>query len=283
MSSDQAAQASHTGRGLPERPRSPMARRVEVLGSPFDPVTEAHALERTLDWCRNPGDAARIVVTVNAAILMMMRRDARLTEAVQNADLVVADGAPVVWASRWLGQDLPGRVTGVDLMVQLLEEGKRSGLRIFLLGTTPVRLDTLSQVIKSRYPGIEIVGSRHGYFGPDEHEHVVKLIRDSAPQLLLLGMPAPMKEVWCEKYRDALGAPVVLGVGGAFDVLGGYVTRAPSWMQSAGLEWTWRLMKEPRKLWKRYLLTNSEFVIVLFQALARRALSRGRSGRRTVE
>jgi N-acetylglucosaminyldiphosphoundecaprenol N-acetyl-beta-D-mannosaminyltransferase len=105
-----------------------------------------------------------------------------------------------------------------------------------------------------------VAGFRDGYFGPPDHAEVVERIRDAAPHLLFVGMPSPFKETWCERHRAALDVPVIMGVGGSFDVLAGYVRRAPRLVQSAGLEWSWRLAMEPRKMWKRYLVTNAEYL-----------------------
>lgn len=243
---------------------------VSLLGCDFHAVTEEQALAAILGRCRSGDRATNIVITVNAAILVMMRRDPRLRSAVAAGDLVVADGTPLVWASRLLGAPLPGRVTGVDLMGRLLDAGQAQGLRVFLLGTTQERLDRLVEVVRERYPGIVVAGTRNGYFGPTQYAEVAAQVREARADLLLVGMPAPMKEIWCEQHREALATPVVLGVGGAFDVLAGYVRRAPVWMQNAGLEWLWRLILEPRKLWKRYLVTNSQFLALLAVASAKR-------------
>jgi N-acetylglucosaminyldiphosphoundecaprenol N-acetyl-beta-D-mannosaminyltransferase len=218
------------------------------------------------------------VVTVNVAILMMMRSNDKLAEAVRGADLIVADGTPLIWVSRWLGTPLPERVSGVDLMQCLLQAGAKHRLRVFLLGTTQQRLDTLIHVIDERYPGTQIVGARNGYFTAGEYPEVVRQIRDSRPDLLLVGMPAPFKEIWCEEQRNSLQVPAVLGVGGAFDVVAGFVSRAPNTIQGIGLEWLWRLIMEPRKLWKRYLITNSQFVGLLAKELLTRRLSKKLAG-----
>jgi N-acetylglucosaminyldiphosphoundecaprenol N-acetyl-beta-D-mannosaminyltransferase len=167
-----------------------------------------------------------------------------------------------------LGAELPEKVSGVDLMRRLLEAGNERALSIFLLGTTQERLDVLERVIRAKYPNVTIAGTRNGYFKAPDYPDVTKQIRDAKADLLLVGMPAPFKEIWCEEQREALATPAILGVGGAFDVLAGFVPRAPRLMQEAGLEWAWRLAMEPRKLWKRYLVTNSSFIALLGRTLA---------------
>jgi len=121
-------------------------------------------------------------------------------------------------------------------------------------------VDELVRRCARDYPGLTVAGARDGYFGPQDHESVVADISRRAPHMLFVGMPSPFKETWCERNRAALGAPLIMGVGGTFDVLAGYVRRAPAALQSAGLEWAWRLAMEPRKMWKRYLVTNSEYL-----------------------
>lgn len=242
---------------------------VHFLDCRFDALTEAETTSRIFDWATGPR-RSHVIVTVNVAILMMMMRDSQLAGACRNADLVVADGAPLIWLSRALGMALPERVSGVDLMARLLEEGNRRGLRIFLLGAQEECLLRLVRHVRERYAGITIAGYRHGFFEASEHADVVRQVRESKADVLLIGMPAPFKEVWCDRWRDELRTPTILGVGGAFDVLAGLVPRAPKWMQAAGLEWTWRLLQEPRKLWKRYLVTNTKFIVLAALLLWRR-------------
>jgi N-acetylglucosaminyldiphosphoundecaprenol N-acetyl-beta-D-mannosaminyltransferase len=126
-----------------------------------------------------------------------------------------------------------------------------------------------------QYPGLEIAGFRDGYFGPRDHAGIVEEIRSSRAHLLFVGMPSPFKEIWCERHRQRLNVPVIVGVGGSFDVLAGFVRRAPLWLQSPlGLEWFWRLLMEPRRLWKRYLISNSRFIWLASQEILARRLGR---------
>src|SRR5215204_1468905 len=141
-----------------------VSRRVRILGCGFDPITELEAVKTILGWCDTQPRETHTIVTVNVAILMMMRSHQQLRDAVAQANLVVADGTPLIWASKWLSAKLPERVTGVDLMERLLREGARCNLRVFLLGTTQERLAVLTAVIRERFTGIQVVGSRNGYF-----------------------------------------------------------------------------------------------------------------------
>jgi len=229
------------------------------------------AVERCVEWCRPPR-TPHTVLTANAAILCMKRRDRALDAACRNADLVVPDGASVVWAARLAGAPLPERIAGVDFMVELLSAAARHRLRVYLLGARHEVVATLAERCERDHPGLVVAGWRDGYFGEAEHLAIVEEIRKSRADLLFVGMPSPFKETWCERHRRALDVPVIMGVGGSFDVLGGYIRRAPRWLQALGLEWFWRLCMEPRKLWKRYLLTNSEFLWLTLGLVARRRL-----------
>jgi N-acetylglucosaminyldiphosphoundecaprenol N-acetyl-beta-D-mannosaminyltransferase len=247
--------------------------RAELLGLSFDAVTMETAVARCLEFCRAPR-ASHVVITANASHLCMMRHNAELAAACRAAHLTVADGMPVVWALRGSGQPAPERVPGVDLMDRLLAAAAKHTLSIYFLGATREVIQTLAKNSLIRYPGLEIAGFRDGYFGPKDHQAIVEEIRASGAHILFVGMPSPFKETWCQRYRERLDVPVIMGVGGSFDVLAGYVRRAPRWMQSAGLEWFWRLLMEPRKLWRRYLTTNSEFIWLAGREIVARRLGR---------
>lgn len=235
--------------------------RAELLGLPFDTVTMQGAVDRCLAWCEGPR-APHTVITANSAIVCMMRRDPVLRWACLNGDLILPDGMSVVWTARLSRQALRERVAGIDLMQRLLEEGDRRKLSVYFLGAKPAVVSELASLCAERYPGLVVSGYRDGYFKPADHSAIVEEIRGKAPHLLFVGMPSPFKEIWCEQSRERLNVPVIMGVGGSFDVLSGHVSRAPRWMQSMGAEWSWRLMMEPRKMWLRYLTTNSEFLVL---------------------
>jgi len=180
--------------------------------------------------------------------------------ACRSGDLIVADGVPVVWTARLAGVSLPERVAGVDLTVRLLAEGASRGLSVYFLGARPEVIQSLVKYCSLHHPGLKVAGYRDGYFRPADHESIVAEIAGLAPHMLFVGMPSPFKETWCQRHRKALGVPVIVGVGGTFDVLTGYVRRAPRFLQAVGMEWSWRLAMEPRKMWRRYLRTNTEFL-----------------------
>jgi N-acetylglucosaminyldiphosphoundecaprenol N-acetyl-beta-D-mannosaminyltransferase len=248
--------------------------RSELLGSPFDRATMSAALERCLSWCRGPRQS-HTVVTLNASHICMMRRDPELERASHAGDLILADGMSVVFTLRAAGMPLPERVAGVDLMARLLELAGRERLRVFFLGARREVVAKLAEDSARRHPGLLVAGLRDGYFSAADHDAIVEEIRASAPHMLFIGMPSPFKEVFAERHRARLQVPVIMGVGGSFDVLAGFVKRAPRWVQRIGMEWSWRLLMEPRKLWKRYLTTNSEYVwLAAREVLARRLRGR---------
>src|SRR5438874_767343 len=245
----------------------------ELLGLSFDAVTIETAVARCLEFCRGP-PSSHTVITANASHLCMMRHDPELALACRAADLTVADGMSVVWALRASGQPAPERVAGVDLMARLVAAAGEHRLRVYFLGARREVVTALVETIRVQNPGIETAGFRDGYFGPDDHLGIVEEIRASRADILFVGMPSPFKETWCERHRQCLEVPVIMGVGGSFDVLAGFVKRAPRWAQALGLEWLWRLLMEPRKLWKRYLTTNVEFVWLAGREIVARRLGR---------
>jgi N-acetylglucosaminyldiphosphoundecaprenol N-acetyl-beta-D-mannosaminyltransferase len=246
---------------------------VTVLGCPIGPLT----MEQTLAWCLDAcwsNRPAAILLTANASHLVDMQRNPQLQQACLAADLITADGMSIVWASRMLGQPLPERVTGVDLLTQLLGRCEQHGLRIFFLGAKPEVLDRFLAVCTAKHPKLQVAGWRDGYFPATEDDAVVRQIAASRPDILFVAMPSPFKDMWCQRHRDRLGTRLIIGVGGSFDVLAGIVPRAPSWMQRAGLEWSWRLLREPRRLWRRYLFGNSRFISLVIKNWAASRLSR---------
>ena len=217
---------------------------------------------------------------VNAAKLVNMRRNEELRADVLSSDLVLADGMAVVWASRILGRPLPERVAGIDLMMGMLARGNSAGHRVYCLGATPEVLDAVVTRIRREYPGLTVAGSHHGYFKEADEARVAANIAAAQPDILLIAMTSPRKERFLSRWSRDLAVPVCHGVGGSFDVFGGYVQRAPERWQRLGLEWLYRVKQEPRRLWKRYFTTNSAFVAMVAGALFRQQLARIRPAAR---
>jgi len=241
--------------------------RVRVLNGSFDQVTIAEAVDVVAAMIRT--GTRGYVATVNVAILMMMRSDPRLQAYVDRAALVVADGQPIVVASRGTSRPLPERVAGVDLLEALLARAARDGFRVYLLGARPTVLRAAARRMQDRWPGLELCGMADGYFPADEAPARACAVARSAPDMLVVAMGVPRQEYFVETHWDQLGATVVIGVGGSLDVLGGVRSRAPRILQRLSLEWLFRLAKEPRRLWKRYLSTNSQFLWLMLRELIR--------------
>ena len=234
-----------------------VVQRVRLLNGEFDPLTLAQTVDSVF---RMFHDARRgWLCTVNVAILMMMRADPRLQGFVDRAALVVADGQPIVWCARWFGNSLPERVAGVDLIDALCARAARDGKRVYLLGATHEVVSEVAQRLKDRHQGLGI-DFGDGYFTRDECASRADSVREARTDILFVGMGVPRQEHFLEEQWDRLGVGMAIGVGGSFDVLSGLRARAPGWMQRSGMEWLFRLAQEPRRLFKRYLVTNIQFV-----------------------
>lgn len=206
------------------------------------------------------------LVFLNALKVYEIARDERMAKAMQEAELILADGVPVLWASRIFGRPLPGRVNGTDLFELLLCAAEGRKKRIFLLGSTQTNLERLIVTLKKRYPHLIIAGWRNGYFTDDEDEEVIAEINKARPDILFIGISSPKKEIWANKFKHRLDVSVIQGVGGSFDVLAGIVPRAPRWAQKSGLEWLDRVIREPRRMFWRYAKSNSIFIFLVFKA-----------------
>ncbi len=228
-----------------------------LFGIPIHALTMTEALER-IDHAITSRGRLQIGV-VNAAKIVNMHRDKALQEDVLSSDLIVADGMSVVWASRLLGQPLPERVAGIDLMLRMLERGNQRGYRVYCLGATDEVLRKTTEQIAADYPNVIIAGQRNGYFSVDEERAVADDIKAARPDILFVAMTSPKKEQFLARWSEELAIPVCHGVGGSFDVVAGKVERAPERWQALGLEWLYRVKQEPRRLWKRYLVTNIIF------------------------
>lgn len=234
-----------------------------LFGVSVDCLTMEETVARCIALIRSRSAAHHVVL--NAGKVVLMTDHPRLREAIRRSDLVSADGQAIVWASRWLGTRLPERVTGIDLMERLLVEAERNQWAVYLLGATPQILAKFGEVVRRRLPGLAIAGAHHGYFEDDAR--MASEVRDSGARLLFVAMPSPRKEYFIADQADRLGPIFTMGVGGSFDVWAGLTRRAPLWMQRAGLEWFYRLLQEPRRMWRRYLVGNFRFVVLVLREI----------------
>ncbi len=211
-------------------------------------------------------------VVVNVAKVVNMRKDSGLDESVRACDIISIDGMGVVFGARMLGHDIPERVSGIDLFNNLLQRSAELKFPVYLLGAKEEVVGETRRRVEERYPDLIIAGHSNGYFWDDEAA-VVKNIRESGARLLFVAITSPKKENFINKWRDQLGVDFVMGVGGSFDVTAGKVKRAPKWMREYGLEWFYRVIQEPGRMWKRYLITNSVFLWLMIKAKVRVLIS----------
>ena len=237
-------------------------KRIEFLKSPMDIAT----MGETVSFIEQRVEQGQFLqhVVVNVAKIVNMQKDPLLAESVNACEVINIDGMGVVFGARFLGHDVPERVAGVDLFHELLKMSAKRDFPVFLLGATEDVVTTTSEKVKALYPNLTIAGFNDGYFWDDE-EAIVTKIRESGAKLLFVAITSPKKENFINKWQDKLGVDFVMGVGGTFDVVAGKVNRAPVWMQKYGLEWLYRVIQEPGRMWKRYLVTNSTFAWLLLK------------------
>ncbi len=273
---------------LPPRPPPPEAirRGASVLGTFIDASPWDEAVARIEQWAA--AHESRTVYFCNVHSVVSARRDIPFARALAGADLAAPDGAPIAWMLRRLGFAGQPRVSGPDLMAHLCDRLRHASTPVFLYGSTPRTLERLQQQLRARYPGLTVVGAISPPFGAidadTDAEHVAR-INASGARIVFVGMGCPRQEVWCEAHRGRVHA-VMVAVGAAFDFHAGTMTRAPHWMRRNGLEWLHRLACEPRRLWKRYLVGNTVFVVGATGQLmrsARPARSRRHESDRTSE
>lgn len=247
--------------------------RVDLFGCPVDVLT----MPETVDLARVAmRDRARLQhVALNVAKFVNLRSDPILRSDVMGSEIIGIDGMGIVLALRLCGVPVKERVAGIDLFQEVLAVCAKDGFRPFLLGATADVLHRAADVITGRFPQIQLAGLRDGYYGPDKEAEVVEQIVNSKADCLFIAMPTPRKERFLSAYRDRLGVPFIMGVGGSIDVIAGYVRRAPLTMQSMGLEWLYRVYQEPRRMWWRYVKTNTLFAGIIIQhVVGLRRLSR---------
>jgi N-acetylglucosaminyldiphosphoundecaprenol N-acetyl-beta-D-mannosaminyltransferase len=250
--------------------------RSQILGCRIDRVNLDQAVAVCEEAIASRGFAQHMAINVSK--LMALRADEHLRESVERCELVTADGQPIVWASRLLHDPLPSRVTGIDLMHGLLARSAAAGYRVYILGAKTEVVEAAVARIRVQHPGVAIVGHRNGYYADTEEPAVAAEIAASRPDILFVAMSSPRKEYFLLRYGRTLGVPVVMGVGGAIDVVAGVTRRAPEAMQRLGLEWLFRLAQEPRRLARRYAVTNSQFLVALAREVIRTPVTYSRPG-----
>jgi N-acetylglucosaminyldiphosphoundecaprenol N-acetyl-beta-D-mannosaminyltransferase len=251
-----------------------MHRQVGILGAYVDCVTLAQAVQRVREFIQS--GLPHQVVTVNVDFVRQAQNDNEFLGVINRSALAIADGMPLVWASSWMGDKLPERVTGVELVDQCCRIASEDNYRVFLLGGEAGVAQSAAQVLTERHPGLQVVGAYSppvGPFSDEEDSKMVNMIREAHPDILLVAFGAPKQDLWIAKHQHQLAVPLALGVGGVFNFLTGRVKRAPGWMQERGLEWLYRVIQEPGRLWRRYFVQDMPVVMrLLFAAFQLRVL-----------
>jgi len=237
---------------------------IDIMGISIDNVTMEQALKKLENFLSE--DGVHMVFTPNSEIMMAARRDPELAQIFSQAHMLVADGAGVVLASKILGTPLPEKVSGYDLVKNSFSMAAHRKIRYFLLGSKPGTAETAGKNIMRDYPGVEIVGYHHGYFKPEEESSIIDTINRSHADILLVALGAPKQEKWIYKHRNELNVKVCIGVGGSLDVFAGNVALAPDFFRNNGLEWLYRLYKEPWRF-KRMLDLPKFMLLVIAKRL----------------
>jgi N-acetylglucosaminyldiphosphoundecaprenol N-acetyl-beta-D-mannosaminyltransferase len=210
------------------------------------------------------GRTARQIATVNAQFFVLAEKMLPFRSCLKNADYLCADGMPIVWACKLFGGLEVPRIAGVDLITDLCSVGAPRGMRIFLLGGYPGTAEATASMLTERYPGLEIAGVLCPPFRFEQDaaqlEAALETIEAAKPNVLFVALGAPRQEIFIDRHVRALGVPIAVGIGGSFEILSGQAPRAPQWMRAKGLEWFYRFVHDPGRLWKRYLIGNAEFL-----------------------
>jgi N-acetylglucosaminyldiphosphoundecaprenol N-acetyl-beta-D-mannosaminyltransferase len=237
--------------------------RVNLIGTWIDDVSMDEAIARIEALI--PLRSSALVVTPNVDHLIKLRQDPEFRRVYEAADLVLADGQPLIWAAQLLGTPLKEKVSGSDLFVRFAPVAAAGGHRLFFMGGQPGAAERAADVLKAKHPGLTVCGTACPPYGfethPEQNAALLETIRAAEPDVLFVGLGAPKQEKWLYAHREALQVPVSIGVGASFDFVAGLVRRAPRPLPQLGLEWGWRLLMEPRRLWRRYLVEDSRFLL----------------------
>lgn len=204
-------------------------------------------------------------VVINASKVNLIEKDFQLKKIIDSCELINADGSSIVWAAKKLGVPIKERVTGCDLFQELVKVAFEKGYKIYLFGAKEEVVTKVKTIYEKQYPGIQIVGYRNGYFTEADEPEIVKNMAESGADMMFVAFSSPKKEYWVNKYIDQLNIPFVMGVGGSFDIVAGVTERAPKCWQDHGLEWLYRFIQEPRRMWRRYIIGNAQFVVLTYK------------------
>ncbi len=237
--------------------------RIQLMGCFIDNLTMEETLQRIEQFVQSGRPHQHVVVNVDK--IVKAQADPELLRIINECALINVDGMPVVWASRLLGKPLKERVAGIDLFEALMKRAAQQGWRVYLLGAKEAVVSQVARIYPARYPGLVVAGYRNGYWQPEEEHAVVQSIQAARTDLLFVAISSPKKEHFLGQHQAQMGVPFAMGVGGTFDVAVGLLSRAPLWMQRAGLEWLYRFLQEPRRMFRRYFIDDLSFFKLLFR------------------
>ena len=233
-------------------------RRVPILNTYIDALTMEETISEVEKIIARGVPTQHVVINANKVNLM--NEDPELKRIVNECPLINADGISILWAAKVLGLPIKERVTGIDLFLNLVKVASEKGYKIYLFGAKEEVVRKVKKVFEEEYPTLQIVGYRNGYFTEEDEPEIVKNMAESGADMMFVAVSSPKKEYWINKYIDQLNIPFVMGVGGSFDVVAGVTERAPKWVQIRGFEWLYRLVQEPRRMWRRYVIGNAQFI-----------------------
>jgi N-acetylglucosaminyldiphosphoundecaprenol N-acetyl-beta-D-mannosaminyltransferase len=234
------------------------------MGIPLDNLTMSETVVRIDNAIISKQQIHHCVI--NAGKVVKMQNDRLLAESVINSDIINADGMSIVWAARFLGHEINERVAGIDLMENLVKLAHEKSYRCFFLGAEEKVVQNIVNDYSKRYSKDIIAGYRNGYYSKEEETKIVKEIVRSKANILFVAITSPKKEIFLNKYKEELKSiNLIMGVGGSFDVVSGKIKRAPVYMQKIGLEWLYRFLQEPKRMWKRYLVGNIQFIYLFIK------------------
>ena len=235
--------------------------KVDILGCNVDRIGMDETLEKIEGFIQS--GKPNHIITLNAEIIYKAQSDPKLREIINNADLVTPDGSGVVWASRHLNAPVPERVTGIDLTLKLAELASKKGWTFYFYGGAPSVAENAAKSLQKKHKGLKMVGTSHGYITEIEKQNLLEDIKKKQPDILLVALGAPGQEFWIKDHQKYIKVPVCIGVGGSLDVIAGKAKRAPMYLQKAGLEWLYRLIKEPHRIGRMTALPKFTMLVRL--------------------
>lgn len=245
-----------------------MSGRIEFMGCHIDNLSMEETLQKVEYFVRSGLPHQHVVVNVDKVV--KASRDPDLRRIINECALINVDGMPIVWASRLLGRALKERVAGVDLFEALMVRAAEKGWRVYFLGAREEVVCSVRARYEQTLPGLRVAGCRNGYWKPEEEAGVAQAIAETRPDLLFVAISSPKKEQFLGRYQAEMKVPFAMGVGGTFDVVTGRVRRAPKWMQRSGLEWFYRFLQEPRRMFRRYFIDDMAFFWLLLKEFFRK-------------